>query len=166
MGSCSGDTVHTHRCYKAGPELLYFVNSFSFLWRAPCFCIPTTRTRVGRGKGRGSILPPLRPPPRSPSRTQSSPSPPSASRTTGGHRRDRGIAWDPSTAASHGGAGSSLVFLAPLQAAGGDGQEERGAVKAAEGEELRPQRIKDVCDEETPPDVFGGLVWEGRAGVQ
>lgn len=65
-----------------------------------------------------------------------------------------------------GGAGSSLVLLAPLQAAGGSGQEERGAVQAAEGEELRPQRVKDVGDEETPPDVFGGLVWEGRAGVQ
>lgn len=63
MGSCSGDTVHTHRCYKAGPELLYFVNSFSFLWRAPCFCIPTTRTRVGRGKGRGSITPTIKTPP-------------------------------------------------------------------------------------------------------
>lgn len=63
-----------------------------------------------------------------------------------------------------GAAPPSLVLLA--HAGGGAGQEERGAAQAAEGQELRPQGVEDVGDEEAPPDVFGGLVGEGRAGVQ
>lgn len=61
---------------------------------------------------------------------------------------------------------TSLVFLAGAQAGRSGGQEEGRAAEAAEGQELGAQRVEDVGEEEEPPDIFRGLVGEGRAGVQ
>jgi len=58
------------------------------------------------------------------------------------------------------------VLLARGQAGRSGGQEEGRAAQAAEGQELGAQRVEEVGEEEAPPDVFGGLVGEGRAGMQ
>ena len=65
-----------------------------------------------------------------------------------------------------GGQDTSLVLLARVQAGRSGGQEEGRAAQAAVGQELGAQRVEDVGEEEAPPDIFGGLVGEGRAGVQ
>lgn len=58
------------------------------------------------------------------------------------------------------------MLLAHGQAGRSGGQEEGRAAQAAVGQELGPQSVEDVGDEEAPPDIFRGLVGEGRTVVQ